>query len=239
MSNEREQSIGGENFRLPQRRRQNLTDIQYLARKDMIDEARNRDLLQYLTPIQRMVSERLYSEAKPLSPQELAHELNVSRQAISSTEKLLFKNVSQMLETGKEVSRGKPSKIKEEFGEGLEDIVRNLYEIQRLFAYQIARELKVSTPTVRRMIKRYNLRRPRVENYRIVPMPDSVGESILDLGLDRRTCNSLARAGKFKVEEVSNMSDEELLSLRGFGKKSLIELREKLENYKQNQTNIY
>ncbi len=229
------QSNGGENFRVPSRRRQNLTEIQYFVRKDIVDSARSQNLLQYLSVTQRIVVERLYSEEEPLSPAELAREFNVSKQAVNSAEKVGLENISLMLEKGKDaLKKGRPSKVEEEFGEELENTVRNLYQIQRLFMYQIADVLNVSLPTVRRMVKRYNIQRPRIENNRLVPQSiEAVEKSIFELGLNKRELNALARSGIFKIDDLFGMSEKELSSLRGIGKKSLQNIQEKIEQYRE------
>lgn len=52
---------------------------------------------------------------------------------------------------------------------------------------------------------------------------------IEDLGLSMRAYNCLRRSGLTKINRVMERTEEELLSLRNFGRKSYDELRDKLE----------
>lgn len=58
--------------------------------------------------------------------------------------------------------------------------------------------------------------------------PEQYNIPIDDLDLSVRTRNSLKRANVTKVGEVLEMSEEELLTIRNFGQKSLQELQERL-----------
>src|SRR6266540_3108308 len=49
--------------------------------------------------------------------------------------------------------------------------------------------------------------------------------------LSQRTYNCLKRSQITKVGQILQMSENELLSLRNFGQKSLVELREKLQEH--------
>jgi DNA-directed RNA polymerase subunit alpha len=60
---------------------------------------------------------------------------------------------------------------------------------------------------------------------RIFDMP------IEQLELSQRTYNCLKRSQITKVGQILQMSENELLSLRNFGQKSLVELREKLQEH--------
>jgi DNA-directed RNA polymerase subunit alpha len=63
-------------------------------------------------------------------------------------------------------------------------------------------------------------------------LPSHVYEMPIEkLDLTPRAYNSLKRANISKVGEVLEMSEEELLSVRNFGKKSLDELRDRLEKH--------
>ena len=53
---------------------------------------------------------------------------------------------------------------------------------------------------------------------------------IEQLELSQRTYNCLKRSQITKVGQILEMSEDELLSLRNFGQKSLSELRDKLES---------
>jgi len=55
--------------------------------------------------------------------------------------------------------------------------------------------------------------------------------SIEQLELSQRTYNCLKRSQITKVGQILQMSENELLSLRNFGQKSLVELREKLQEH--------
>jgi DNA-directed RNA polymerase subunit alpha len=54
---------------------------------------------------------------------------------------------------------------------------------------------------------------------------------IEQLELSQRTYNCLKRSQITKVGQILQMSENELLSLRNFGQKSLVELREKLQEH--------
>ena len=69
---------------------------------------------------------------------------------------------------------------------------------------------------------------PGVERSSLVVSPEIFQTPIDRLDLSPRTLNCLKRAHITKVGEVLEMSDEDLLKIRNFGEKSLIELREKL-----------
>ncbi|MBI2863445.1 MAG: DNA-directed RNA polymerase subunit alpha [Chloroflexi bacterium] len=72
---------------------------------------------------------------------------------------------------------------------------------------------------------------PRVERQALVPtaIPSKVYDvPIEDLDLSVRAYNCLKRSGISKVGQVLEMSEEDLLSVRNFGRKSLEELRERL-----------
>ncbi len=58
--------------------------------------------------------------------------------------------------------------------------------------------------------------------------PDRYNTPIEDLNLSVRAYNCLKRSGLMTVGAVLEKSEEELLSLRNFGRKSYDELREKL-----------
>jgi len=53
--------------------------------------------------------------------------------------------------------------------------------------------------------------------------------TIEDLEFTQRPLNCLKRAGIFTVEELTHKSEEEMMKVRNFGKKSLDEVKEKLE----------
>jgi len=55
--------------------------------------------------------------------------------------------------------------------------------------------------------------------------------AIEQLELSQRTYNCLKRSQITKVGQILQMSENELLSLRNFGQKSLVELREKLQEH--------
>jgi len=63
---------------------------------------------------------------------------------------------------------------------------------------------------------------------------DSISESdqpaISDLGLSTRTGNLLSQAEITEMDDLINLSKSELLNISGFGEKSYLEVREKLEN---------
>ncbi len=60
--------------------------------------------------------------------------------------------------------------------------------------------------------------------------PDKFNMPIEDLALSMRAYNCLRRSGLMTVGQVLEKSEEELLALRNFGRKSYDELREKLES---------
>lgn len=51
-----------------------------------------------------------------------------------------------------------------------------------------------------------------------------------EIGLSVRTYNVLSRTGIRTVEELKSMSDEELCKVRNLGRKSLLEILEKLKS---------
>ncbi len=59
--------------------------------------------------------------------------------------------------------------------------------------------------------------------------PDKYNMPIEDLNLSMRAYNCLRRSGLMTVGQVLEKSEEELLALRNFGRKSYDELREKLD----------
>lgn len=61
--------------------------------------------------------------------------------------------------------------------------------------------------------------------------PDRYNTPIEDLGLSVRAFNCLKRSGLMTVGQVIEKSEDELLALRNFGRKSYEELREKLIQY--------
>lgn len=72
---------------------------------------------------------------------------------------------------------------------------------------------------------------PRTERQALVPtsIPSKVYDvPIEDLDLSVRAYNCLKRSGVTKVGQVLEMSEEDLLAVRNFGRKSLEELRERL-----------
>ncbi len=62
----------------------------------------------------------------------------------------------------------------------------------------------------------------------VVVSPETYQTPIEKLELSPRTLNCLKRSHVSKVGEVLEMSDDELLKIRNFGEKSLVELKEKL-----------
>ncbi len=68
----------------------------------------------------------------------------------------------------------------------------------------------------------------RVERPTLVVSPEIYQTPIEKLDLSPRTLNCLKRAHITKVGEVLEMPDDELLKIRNFGEKSLVELRERL-----------
>lgn len=67
-----------------------------------------------------------------------------------------------------------------------------------------------------------------VERPSLMVSPEIYQTPIERLDLSPRTLNCLKRAHVVKVGEVLEMADEELLKIRNFGEKSLVELRDKL-----------
>ena len=65
----------------------------------------------------------------------------------------------------------------------------------------------------------------------LVVSPEIYQTPIEKLELSPRTLNCLKRSHISKVGEVLEMSDDELLKIRNFGEKSLVELREKLAEH--------
>jgi DNA-directed RNA polymerase subunit alpha len=64
------------------------------------------------------------------------------------------------------------------------------------------------------------------------PVPSRVFDMPIEqLELSQRTYNCLKRSQITKVGQILQMSEDELLSLRNFGQKSLTELREKLREH--------
>jgi hypothetical protein len=59
--------------------------------------------------------------------------------------------------------------------------------------------------------------------------PDKYNMAIEDLNLSMRAYNCLRRSGLMTVGQVLEKSEEELLALRNFGRKSYDELRERLD----------
>ena len=53
---------------------------------------------------------------------------------------------------------------------------------------------------------------------------------VLDLGLSTRTSNLLIQAEITEMDDLTNLSKSELLDIPGFGEKSYLEVREKLES---------
>jgi DNA-directed RNA polymerase subunit alpha len=60
------------------------------------------------------------------------------------------------------------------------------------------------------------------------PAEDNTNRSIEDLNLSMRTTNALKRANITTIAQVLTLTDNDLLHLRNFGQKSLVELREAL-----------
>jgi len=60
--------------------------------------------------------------------------------------------------------------------------------------------------------------------------------SIDALNLPTRVRNTLVRAGVTAVEELADLSDAELLALRGFGSTSLVQVREALARWEREHT---
>ena len=79
-----------------------------------------------------------------------------------------------------------------------------------------------------------NLNRVAEEGLERVPLvvsPETYQTPIEKLELSPRTLNCLKRSHISKVGEVLEMSDDELLKIRNFGEKSLVELKEKLAEH--------
>jgi len=79
-----------------------------------------------------------------------------------------------------------------------------------------------------------NLNRVAEEGLERVPLvvsPEIYQTPIEKLELSPRTLNCLKRSHFSKVGEVLEMSDDELLKIRNFGEKSLVELKEKLAEH--------
>lgn len=55
--------------------------------------------------------------------------------------------------------------------------------------------------------------------------------SIEDLGLSVRAYNCLYRTGIRKLNEITDMTESELMSVRNMGKKTVEEITKKLEEY--------
>ena len=55
--------------------------------------------------------------------------------------------------------------------------------------------------------------------------------SLDEMNLSRRSRNCMARAGKWTVGEIAEMSAEEMLSVRSLGMKSMVEIYRKLKEY--------
>ena len=69
------------------------------------------------------------------------------------------------------------------------------------------------------------------ERVPLVVSPEIYQTPIEKLELSPRTLNCLKRSHISKVGEVLEMSDDELLKIRNFGDKSLVELKEKLAEH--------
>jgi len=69
---------------------------------------------------------------------------------------------------------------------------------------------------------------PGVERSSLAVSPETFQLPIDRLELSPRTLNCLKRAHITKVGEILELADEDLLKIRNFGEKSLVELREKL-----------
>ncbi len=75
-------------------------------------------------------------------------------------------------------------------------------------------------------------RRPDKQGLSAGPVPSRIFDmNIEQLELSQRTYNCLKRSQITKVGQILQMSENELLSLRNFGQKSLVELREKLQEH--------
>jgi len=78
---------------------------------------------------------------------------------------------------------------------------------------------------------RRGLRQP-AEGLSAGPVPSRIFDMPIEqLELSQRTYNCLKRSQITKVGQILQMSENELLSLRNFGQKSLVELREKLQEH--------
>jgi len=62
----------------------------------------------------------------------------------------------------------------------------------------------------------------------VAPAEDNTNRSIEDLDLSMRTTNALKRANITTIAQVLTLNDNDLLHLRNFGQKSLVELRDAL-----------
>ncbi|MEC7836758.1 MAG: 50S ribosomal protein L4, partial [Chloroflexota bacterium] len=62
------------------------------------------------------------------------------------------------------------------------------------------------------------------------PISESHQPAISELGLSTRTGNLLIQAEITEMDDLINLSKSELLNISGFGEKSYLEVREKLEN---------
>ncbi|HET6316711.1 MAG TPA: DNA-directed RNA polymerase subunit alpha C-terminal domain-containing protein, partial [Chloroflexota bacterium] len=75
-------------------------------------------------------------------------------------------------------------------------------------------------------------RRPDKQGLSAGPVPSRIFDMAIEqLELSQRTYNCLKRSQITKVGQILQMSENELLSLRNFGQKSLVELREKLQEH--------
>jgi DNA-directed RNA polymerase subunit alpha len=75
-------------------------------------------------------------------------------------------------------------------------------------------------------------RRPEKQGIGSGPVPSRIFDMPIEqLELSQRTYNCLKRSQITKVGQILQMSESELLSLRNFGHKSLVELREKLQEH--------
>jgi len=75
-------------------------------------------------------------------------------------------------------------------------------------------------------------RRPDKQGLSAGPVPSRIFDMPIEqLELSQRTYNCLKRSQITKVGQILQMNENELLSLRNFGQKSLVELREKLRDH--------
>src|SRR3984893_18530338 len=75
-------------------------------------------------------------------------------------------------------------------------------------------------------------RRPDKQGLSAGPVPSRIFDMPIEqLELSQRTYNCLKRSQITKVGQILQMSENQLLSLRNFGQKSLVELREKLQEH--------